>query len=181
MVMILHISGVCIPDMTFPLQPDKTYTIGSDVDDDVRINTDGVADKHAQIRYEPRTGECTLKCLREFTPPETSGLWLQNEHSDMDPITETETILRNGSDFSIGTSWAENSVTVWDTAFLIKNKDDLQNKIAELELELWRARREIDNVNKELRGEQLRLKRVEEALRVDGGKDEASGLNKRRK
>ena len=180
-VMILHISGLYIQDMTIPLQPDKTYTIGSVDDVDIRININGVAATHARIRYEPRTGECTLECLKKFTPPQTSGLWLENEHGDMDEITETVTILRNGSDFSIGDSWAANTLTVWDPAVLIKEKRDLQKEIAEFELELQRARQQIDNLKKDLHGEQLRLKRVEEALRVDDGKDEASGLNKRRK
>jgi hypothetical protein len=181
MVMLLHIYGVGVRDMTFALQPDKTYTIGSVVDVDIRINADGVADQHAQIRYEPRTGECTLKCLKEFTPPETSGLWLQNENREMDMITETETILRNGSDFTIGNSWANVCLMVLDPTLLIKDNNDLQYRIADLELQLGRARGEINDLNQELRGEQLRRKRVEEELRVLREEGEASRMEKRRK
>jgi hypothetical protein len=181
MVMILDFSGPCVHDMVIFLQPNKTYTIGSVDGVDIRINSNGVDAKHASIRYTPRTGECTLKCLKEFRPPETSGLWLQNEHSEMDPITEKVTILRNGSDFSIGDSWAANTIKVWDPAFLIKEKRDLEYGIEQLKIELLDARREIDNLKEELRGEQLRRERVGEELSVEGGKGDASGLNKCRK
>lgn len=181
MVMLLHMCGVGVQNKSYALEPEKTYTIGSAVGVDIRINLDGVADKHAEIRYEPITGECTLTCLKQFTPPETSGLWLQNENCEMDMITGKETMLRNGSDFTIGCPWANVCLKVLDPILLIKNNDDLEYKIADIKIELGRARREIDDLNQELRGEQLRRKRVEEELRVLREEGEASRAERRRK
>jgi hypothetical protein len=172
---------MCVRRKTYALEPENNYIIGSDVGVDIRIDLDSVAGQHAQIRYEPKTGEFTLTCLKQFTSPETSGLYLQNENHEMNPITERETILRNDSEFVIGCSWTNVFIRVLDPTLLIKKKRDLEYEIAELELQLARARGEIDHVNQELRGEQLRRKRVEEELRVLREEGGASSAVKRRK
>ena len=161
-MLMLSIRGHGVPERFFPLQPDDTYTIGRDDVTNVKLDTEGVDDPYVRIRYDRTTGECLIKCLKEFTPPATSDLYLANEKHEM--VSITEATLKHGSSFAIGMRRV--SFTVLDPALLTKQRDDLKESFDSVQLELWRAQGDIKGLEQALGAEQRRRQRAEEELRV---------------
>jgi len=186
MVFVIR-SGVCShPDQLVVLQPDKTYTIGSGFRADIRFNSSVVSDRHAGIRCDQDTGEWLIECLKEFTPPETSGLYMEDENGIMAPLTET--VLHHGTTFSVGAPWCIFECEVLDLKSILEERDQLKQKVAKREWQLEDAQKKIKILGNELfADEQKRLAdeqkrpRSEEELSAECEKGEGSCRDKRPK
>jgi len=176
---LLLLSGVCCRDQVVVLQPDKTYTIGSGVTADIRFNSSVVSDEHARIKCDQATGEWLIECLKEFTPPETSGLYMADENGIMAPLTET--VLHHGTTLSIGVSWSCCNLQLIDAISLVKERNELKSKVAKLEQQLEFTQKELKSASEQLNAEERLFVRLEDELRARREKGKGSRPDKRRR
>jgi hypothetical protein len=127
-----------------------------------------------------------IECLKEFTPPETSGLYFANKDNEMAP--RTEAVLRHGTTFSVGAPWKFFECEVLDLKSILEERDQLKQKVAKREWQLEDAEKKIKILGNELfADEQKRLAdqekrlRSEEKLSAECEKGEGSCRDKRPK
>jgi hypothetical protein len=186
MVFVLR-SGVCShPDQVVVLQPDTTYTIGSGFRADIRFNSSIVGDPHARIRCDQDTGEWLIECLKEFTPPETSGLYFADKDNVMAP--RTEAVLRHGTTFAVGAPWNIFECEVLDLKSILEERDELKKTVDQMNWKLEDAEKKIKILGNELFADQKKQladqqKRLcsEEELSAECEKGEGSCRDKRPK
>jgi hypothetical protein len=186
MVFVIR-SGVCSHlDQVVVLQPGTTYTIGSGFRADILFNSSVVSDRHAGIRCDQDTGEWLIECLKEFTPPETSGLYFADKDDVMAP--RTEAVLRHGTTFSVGAPWSFFECEVLDLKSILEERDELKKTVDQMNLQLEDSEKKIKILGNELfADEQKRLAdqekrlRLEEELSAECEKGEGSCRDKRPK
>jgi hypothetical protein len=179
MVLLLSISRICCDDEIFELQPDTTYTIGSGRTADIRFDNSVVSDEHAEVRCDRATGKFSIKCLKKFTPPDTSGIYIANKEGEMAPLMET--VLHHGTTLSIVVPWSCFDLEAIDPKSLVKERNELKSKVAKLEWQLQNAQNELKSASEELKAEERLRLRLEEELRAEREKGEGSCPDKRRK
>jgi len=163
MVLVIRSGVRSLLDQVVALQPDKTYTIGSGRTADIRFNSSVVIDEHAGIRCDKDTGEWLIECLKEFTPPETSGLYFADEDDVMVP--RTEAVLRHGTTFSVGAPWKIFECEVLDLKSILEERDELKKTVAKREWQLEDLEKKVKILANELFADEQK-RRADEQKRL---------------